>query len=79
MVEKATTDEDGPTIELVPAAAEDGEDAADDAEAHEDRVRRRRVCLLAAGEQRGVQTSPSTSCLDPGSRNMVRCPAEYRR
>ena len=29
-----------------------------------------------AGEQRGVQTSPSTSCLDPASRNMVHCPAE---
>jgi SHAQKYF class myb-like DNA-binding protein len=33
MVEKATTDEDGPTIELVPAAAEDGEDAADENDA----------------------------------------------
>ena len=33
MVEKATTDEDGPTIELAPAAAEDGEDAADENDA----------------------------------------------
>ena len=30
MVDKATTDEDGPTIELAPAA-EDGKDAAADA------------------------------------------------
>ena len=33
MVDKATTDEDGPTIELAPAAAEDGEDAADENDA----------------------------------------------
>ena len=42
------------------------------------RTTKRSPYAAQAGEQRGVQASPSTRFLDPASRNMVHCPAESK-